>query len=231
MVELEALGRDLDLRREWYHLTRDMQREDLKAAAVIAQRRGWPDRAIFTLARSNYWDDLELRFPLLHRDIVHDQALSTGLDEAWIYAILRQESAFNPTAVSHAGAMGLMQLMPATARQVAKTLGRPRPSRNDLYDPRLNITLGSAYLAQMQQRYGGSPMLAAAAYNAGPGNVDKWLPEKQIDADVWVATIPFRETRGYVRRVLAYRLIYDYRLGNPIGSLTDIMRPVGGNRE
>lgn len=228
MGELEILGRDLDLRREWYRLTRDMQGDDLKAAAVIGQRRGWPDRAIFTLAKSGYWDDLALRFPLLHRDIVRDQARSTGLDEAWIYAILRQESAFNPTAVSPAGAMGLMQLMPATARQVANTLGLPRPSRNDLYDPGLNITLGSAYLARMQGRYGGSAVLAAAAYNAGPGNVDKWRPEYRIDADIWVATIPFRETRGYVRRVLAYRVIYDYRLGNPIRPLQRIMRPVGG---
>ena len=227
--ELEILGRDLDLRREWYRLTRDMQDEDLKAAAVIAQRRDWPDRAIITLAKSGYWDDLALRFPLLHRDIVRDQARATGLDEAWIYAILRQESAFNPTAVSHAGATGLMQLMPATARQVASTLGLPRPSRNELSDPGLNITLGSAYLARMQGRYDGSAVLAAAAYNAGPGNADKWLPENQIDADIWVATIPFRETRGYVRRVLAYRVIYDYRLGNPIRPLQGIMRPIGGD--
>lgn len=229
MDELEALDRDLEVRREWNRLTRDMQSEDLKAAAVIAQRRGWPDRAIFTLARSGFWDDLELRFPLLHRDIVRDQALSCGLDDAWIYAILRQESAFNTMAVSHAGATGLMQLMPATARQVATTLGHPRPSRNDLYDPGLNITLGSTYLTQMQQRYGGNPVLAAAAYNAGPGNVNKWLPESRMDADIWVATIPFRETRGYVRRVLAYRIIYNHRLGNPIEPLHGIMQAVEAN--
>ena len=122
-----------------------------------------------------------------------------------------------------------MQLMPATARQVASIFGLPRPSRNELYDPGLNITLGSAYLARMQGRYDGSAVLAAAAYNAGPGNADKWLPENQIDADIWVATIPFRETRGYVRRVLAYRVIYDYRLGNPIRPLQGIMRPIGGD--
>jgi soluble lytic murein transglycosylase len=226
--ELTALGRELDVRREWHRLTRDMGSADLMAAAVFAQSRGWPDQAIFTLAKSGYWDDLPLRFPLLYRGIVHDQADATGLDEAWIYALLRQESAFNPTAVSHAGATGLMQLMPATARGVARVLDLPGPARNDLYDPQVNITLGSNYLSQMQRRYAGNPVLAAAAYNAGPGNVDSWLPEQPVNADVWIATIPFRETRGYVRRVLAYRLIYDHRIGNPIKPLHSLMQPIGG---
>jgi soluble lytic murein transglycosylase len=225
--ELEALGRDLDVRREWYRLTQGMGSEDLMAAAVIAQRRGWPDQAILTLAKSGYWDDLELRFPLLHRNLIRDRAKATGLEEAWIYAILRQESIFNPKARSHAGATGLMQLMPATARQVARSLDLPRPSRSDLYDPQLNTTLGSTYLSEMQLRFGGNPVLAAAAYNAGPGKIDSWLPEHMVDADVWVATIPYRETRDYVRRVLAYRLIYDHRLGSPIEPLHEIMRPIG----
>lgn len=225
--ELKTLGRDLDARREWYWLTRAMEREDLMAAAVVAERRGWTTQAIFTLAKSGYWDDLGLRFPLSHREIVREQAGATGLDEAWIYAILRQESAFDPKAVSHAGATGLMQLMPATARQVALSLGLPRPSRNDLYDPELNIALGSTYLLDMRRRYLGNPVLATAAYNAGPGNVDRWLPEHPQDADVWVATIPYSETRGYVRRVLAYRVIYDCRLGYPIKPLHSIMGPIG----
>lgn len=226
--ELEALSRDLDVNREWYRLTKDMDSQDLIAAAVIAQRRGWVNRAIFTLAKSGYWDDLELRFPLQHRDLVSAQARATGLDEAWIYAILRQESAFNPRARSHAGARGLMQLMPATAREVARALGLPGPATNDLYDPELNITLGSGYMLKMQQRYRGNAVLATAAYNAGPGNVNRWLPEQPDSADVWIATIPFNETRGYVRRVLAYRLIYDYRLGNPIKPLHSLMWPVHG---
>jgi len=226
--ELKALGRELDVRREWSWLIRDMGSKDLMAAAVIAQRWGWPDQAIFTLARSGYWDDLALRFPLPYRDIVRSQAGATGLDEAWIYALVRQESAFNVKAISRAGATGLMQLMPATARDVARSLGLPRPTRQDLFRPQLNTILGSTYLLQMQQRYGGDPVLATAAYNAGPGNVDRWLPAEQpVNADVWVATIPFRETRGYVRRVLAYRLIYDHRLGNPAKPLHSILRPIG----
>jgi len=226
IAELGALGRDLDVRREWRHLSRNLEPEDLKAAAVVACRRGWPDQAIFTLARSGYWDDLVLRFPLLHREEVTSQAIATGLDEAWIYAILRQESAFNPGAVSHAGAVGLMQLMPATARSVASALGRPGPRRSELLDPQHNITLGSVYLAEMQSRFGDHPALAAAAYNAGPHRVERWLPEEPMDADVWVATIPFAETRGYVRRVLAYRVIYHRRLGTTVEPLSELMKPI-----
>ena len=224
--ELEALDRGLEVRREWRRLTRDMESEELIAAAVVAQKRGWTNQAIFTLAKSGYWDDLGLRFPLLHRDLVLEQAGATGLDEAWIYAILRQESAFNPQALSHAGARGLMQLMPATAREIARSVGLPRPSQDDLYGPDLNITLGSNYLLKMKRRYAGNTVLATAAYNAGPGNVDRWLPEQPHSADIWVATIPFNETRGYVRRVLAYRLIYEYRIGKPIKPLHSLMWPV-----
>ena len=225
--ELEALGRDVEVGRAWYWLTRDMEPEDLMAAAVLARRHGWPDRAIFALAKSDYWDDLGLRFPLLHQDIVRDHAIETGLDSSWIYAVLRQESAFNSTAVSHAGAMGLMQLMPGTASEVARSLGLPRPTRTRLFDPATNIRLGSSYLARMQRRFGGNPVLATAAYNAGPARVERWLPEQAIDADLWIATIPFRETRTYVRRVMAYRLIYDHRLGIPVRPLHEDMQPIG----
>jgi len=225
--ELEVLGREGDLACEWQWLIHDMDSDDLMTAAVFAQQRGWPKRAILTLAKSGYWDDLVLRFPLLYGDIVRDQSLDTGLDESWIYAVLRQESIFDPGASSVTGAMGLMQLMPDTAREVARTLGLPHLRPNQIRDPRLNITLGSAYLAGMRRRFDGNPVLATAAYNAGPANVDRWLPEHSVDADIWIATIPWRETRVYVRRVLAYRLIYDYRLGKRIEPLHQNMRRVG----
>ena len=139
--------------------------------------------------------------------------MATGLPGAWIYAVLREESTFDRGAGSPAGAVGLMQLMPDTARSVAKAIGQRTPSRGDLLDPATNIALGSAYLAAMGARYGAHPALATAAYNAGPHRVDKWLPAAPMPADLWIATIPFRETRDYVRRVLAYRIIYADRLG------------------
>jgi len=232
IVELRALGRDLDARREWLHLTRGLNGDDLTAAAVLAERWDWPDQAIFTLARAGWWDDLGLRFPLRYREAVAEQAHRTGLDAAWIYAVLRQESAFDPKAVSSAGARGLMQLMPATARELLRDLerdpGQALASGTDLHDPELNIALGTRYLARVQRRFGGHPALAAAAYNAGPGTVARWLPERPVEADLWIATIPYPETRAYVRRVLAYRLIYQERLGAPLTPLGALLGPIGG---
>jgi soluble lytic murein transglycosylase len=231
IAELRALGRDLDARREWLNLTRGLNSDDLAAAAVLAERWDWPDQAIVTLARSGWWHDLGLRFPLRYRETVAEQARTTGLPEAWIYAVLRQESAFDPQATSSAGARGLMQLMPQTARELLRDLGRQRLSESELHDPGLNIALGSHYLAQMERRFGGHPALAAAAYNAGPGAVARWLPASPMDADVWVATIPYRETRAYVRRVLAYRLIYQDRLGEPVTPLSELLGPIGGSAQ
>jgi soluble lytic murein transglycosylase len=213
IAELKALERTANMRREWAKLIAGLGPEDLMAAAVIAQGMDWPDQAIRTLARSGYWDDLDLRFPLGYRGLVRAEAGASGLTDDWIYAVLREESIFDWGAGSSAGAIGLMQLMPATARQVASDTGRRTPSRGDLLDPATNIALGSGYLATMAGRYGGHPALATAAYNAGPERVDQWLPASPMPADLWIATIPYRETRGYVRRVLAYRVIYADRLG------------------
>ncbi len=231
IAELRALDRTADMRREWASLTAGLGAEDLMAAALVAQGLGWPDQAIRTLAKSGYWDDLELRFPLGYRDLVRAQAATTGLPDTWIYAVLREESTFDPGAGSPAGAIGLMQLMPDTARGVAKTLGRRAPTRGDLLDPGTNLALGSAYLASMGGRYGSHPALATAAYNAGPHRVDKWLPATPVPADLWIATIPFRETRDYVRRVLAYRVLYADRLGSCPAPLTAELAPVAAPTE
>ena len=224
--ELRALGRSADMRREWRELTTGMDPSDLLAAAIAAQRLAWHDQAIFTLARADYWDDLELRFPLAYTDLILQQTAETHLDPAWIIAIARQESVFSPDVVSHAGAIGLMQLMPATAQQTAARIGLPKPSRRDLTDPGLNVRLGATYLAQMAERFDGHPALASAAYNAGPHRVERWLPKQPLAADIWIATIPFNETRGYVRRVLAYRTIYAERLGQPPQRISDTLPDV-----
>ncbi|MGE5153691.1 MAG: transglycosylase SLT domain-containing protein [Bdellovibrio bacteriovorus] len=227
--ELRRLGRQADLRREWRTLTRDLDDAGLMAAAYVADLLGWHDQAIFTLARAGYWDDLGLRFPLRYRDLVSEQAWQTGLGEDWIFAVLRQESVFAPDVASSAGALGLMQLMPATARQVAQTLGRPGegPTRTQILDPELNIALGSTYLAWMRDRFGHAA-LATAAYNAGPHRVARWLPEDCMEADLWILSIPFAETRGYVERVLAYRVIYGARLGLEPVRVSELLPPVRG---
>ncbi|WP_200285628.1 lytic transglycosylase domain-containing protein [Rhabdochromatium marinum] len=237
LQELKALGRATEIKREWREYRRLLERTHqgttrstaLQEAAALAQALDFPVQAIFTLARSGYWDDLALRFPLLYTDLTREAAQRTGLPQAWLLAIIRQESIFNPTVASSANAVGLMQLLPGTARQVAQRLKLPSPNSLDLTDPALNIRLGSAYLAQLYQRFDAQSAVATAAYNAGPTAVQRWLPQEPMPADVWIATIPYRETRSYVARVLAYRLLYAHRLGQPLPKLSELLPPVRGD--
>jgi peptidoglycan lytic transglycosylase len=229
--ELRALDRMADARREWWWLTKGMDKPSLKAAARLAANWGWHDQAIFTLARSDYWDDLNLRFPVEHLALVKKNARENGLRAPWVLAVMRQESAFAADALSGAGARGLMQLMPATARQVARRTGQPRPDVAELFEPATNIPLGTAYLSEIYRRLGDHPVLATAAYNAGPHRVLQWLPEHTLDADIWVETIPFRETRTYVQRVMAYAVIYEMRLGLKPSSIVQRMRPIAGTAD
>lgn len=227
-LELHALKRNIQARREWHYATKNLNKKQLKAAAVIAESSDWHDQAIFTLAKTGYWDDLELRFPLQHRKLVSKQAKTHQLDDSWIFAVIRQESAFMRDAQSHVGAMGLMQLMPATARSVAKGYLKQRkaPRRSSLLKPAVNIELGSAYLRQLLNRLEDNPVLATAAYNAGPHRVDRWRTDMELDADIWVDLIPFKETRRYLRRVMAYSVIYDKRRGKSPKRLKDRMNKV-----
>lgn len=212
---LNRLGRDSEVRREWLELVRLLPREQKLAAAAAAAELGLTNQSILALAQAGYWDDLNLRFPLAYADLVHSAAAEQGLPLDWVYAVIRQESAFDPGIASHAGAVGLMQLMPPTAREVAMKAGFAEPEQLNLTDPALNISLGAAYLAEMQRRFDGHPLLATAAYNAGPTAVTRWLPEKPVPGDLWLTEIPYAETREYVRRVLTYRVFYRDRLGLP----------------
>ncbi len=225
--ELHHLGRELDARREWHLSTRHLGRKQLMAAAKIADAWGWRDQAIFTLARSEFWEDLELRFPLDHDELVVRNARTQSLTPAYVFAVIRQESAFRADAHSPAGARGLMQLMPATARQVARQrLKQQPPDRQQLKQPATNIALGTAYLRQVLDKWQNNPVLATASYNAGPHRVMKWLPARPLAADIWVELIPFRETRGYVKRVLTYQVIYQKRLGQEPERLSAAMQEV-----
>lgn len=224
--ELYQLGRFLDARREWYAGVRDLKRLDLKRVSKLAQSWGWHDRAIFTLARTGYWDDLELRFPLEHQVLVTEKSAKTDLDKSWVFAVIRQESAFSSDAQSPVGARGLMQLMPATARFIARKAKLKKPELRQLLIPEVNITLGTAYLNHVYQQLGEHQVLATAAYNAGPHNVLKWLPDNALPADIWVELIPFNETRRYTERVLSYAAIYDQRLHEPLQRLSTRMSPV-----
>lgn len=225
--ELFALKRKVDARREWNHAIERMSQSQLLKAAKLADDWGWHNRAIMTLARARYWDDLELRFPLAHQKVVLSQAERQHINPAWAFAIIRQESAFSADARSHAGALGLMQLMPRTARYVARSMRLRIPKQHDILNIDTNIRLGVRYLKKVQDKNQGHPVLATAAYNAGQHRVVKWLPEKgSVSADVWIETVPFKETRKYLKRVMTYTVIYEQRLGREPVPLLERMTPI-----
>ena len=212
-LELLALERRTEARREWHALIRSLGEEELKAASWIARCRQWHGRAILTIARTPELDDLELRFPMAYRGIVESASSRRGLSPATVYAFIRQESAFMSDARSPAGALGLMQIMPRTGRMLMRSIGRKLRSRKQLLVPDLNVELGTRYIRSLLSKTDGHFVLAAASYNAGPHRVGSWLPEEaEVEADVWIDNIPFTETRRYVRRLLAYGAIYEHRL-------------------
>jgi len=199
-----------------------MDDDELIAAGELAKRWGWYNRGIQAMIKGNLWDHLSIRFPLAYEPQVRKAADKNNIEPNLIFAIARQESAFAEKATSTAGAMGLMQLMPSTARATARRSGI-KHHKSDLFNPEHNIKLGSSYLNQLLQQYKGNRILATAAYNAGPHRVDRWLRKTPQDVafDIWIETIPFKETRGYVQNVLAFSVIYAYRMGTATSLVTE----------
>lgn len=227
--ELYAVDLPKLARREWTRALQDADPATQRIAADMANRRGWYDRAVFTMSSGDALRLYDLRFPLASQDGLVPQAEQAGIEPAWAYGILRAESAWMSDAQSSADARGLMQLVPATAALVAKRNGFDWGGGDTLYDPVTNIALGTRYLAQMAARFNGSPWLASAAYNAGPNKVDQWLAARgTLAPDLFVATIPYKETREYVARVMAFSVIYDWRLsGDTVVPLANRMGPIG----
>ncbi|HXD83998.1 MAG TPA: transglycosylase SLT domain-containing protein [Rudaea sp.] len=226
--EFFAIDRLPQARREWDFALSRLDDAQRKQAIVLASERGWHDRAVYALNRGDDLRYYDLRFPLARRgDVVRD-ARSAGIDPAWAYAIIRAESAWTADARSDADAYGLMQLLPGTAKHLAKQLGVPFSGAAALFDPDLNIRLGTQYLGNMAIRYDGSPWLATAAYNAGSNPVGRWIDARDsLDPDFFIETIPYKETREYVARVLAFAVIYDWRLNGKVLPLASRLPRIG----
>jgi soluble lytic murein transglycosylase len=216
----------LDARREAYFLQQTLTPRELQIVANETHKWGWHNQTIALLGTARYWDALDLRFPVLYGNEMRQASANVGVDASWLLAIARQESAFNPQARSHAGAMGLMQVMPATGKQIGGWLNKPLNQDSELYNPARNIEMGSFYIRRMQDQFQSNPVLATAAYNAGPHRVSRWLPEQTMPADIWVENIPFTETRRYVRAVLSFAATYDYQLEVPIKRMSERMPAV-----
>jgi len=230
-MELKALGEVQMARRQWRYASKSMTPDELRNASIAAHLWQWHDRAIITAGKSGHTNDLDVRFPILYRKNVDANAKRNQIPTQWVYGVIRQESAFMTDARSGVGALGLMQLMPATARRVAKRLKlKGIKSRSSIVKPTTNIKLGTAYLRTVLDRMNGHLVLATASYNAGPHKVERWLPvDASLAADVWIETIPYKETRNFVKNVLGFMAVYGYRLNGETRSIKERLRTVTPN--
>ena len=215
--------------REWRDALSRFSDRQRQIAVEVAQDNGWFDRGVFGLVNvggERKPEELRLytlRFPLHHELLIRGESARNGLDPAWVAAEIRAESVFNPRARSPADARGLMQVLPGTAAGVARRLGIPWAGAESLFDPATNVRIGTAYLREMKDTYT-LPYVAIAAYNAGPTPTARWQSQRPgMDADIWIETITYKETRDYVARVLAFSVIYDWRMGDRPVAVSDRM--------
>jgi soluble lytic murein transglycosylase len=206
-LELIRLGIRVEGVREWLHAIRSYDDERLLAAAELARRNGVYDRAIHTADRTSRLHNFTLRYPMPYQEVFRSYAASHGLDEAWVLGLVRQESRFNTDARSSAGAAGLMQVMPRTARYVAGKMGLRNYRARTVTEVETNITLGTGYLKLVMDQLG-HPVLASAAYNAGPARARRWRDDQPLEGAVYIETIPFPETRDYVKKIMANAAYY-----------------------
>jgi soluble lytic murein transglycosylase len=215
-LALYKLGLDNEALREWMWAIRGLDDRGLLTAAEVARQANVPDRAINTANRTVQLHDYAQRYPVPHRETLTASARQWGLDEAMMFALIRQESRFIPWARSRVGATGLMQLMPATARWVAKQIPIDRFNTDMLLKPEVNVHMGTYYFRRVLTDLG-DPILATAAYNAGPGRAKRWRDEKPLEGAIYAETIPFNETRDYVKQVFTNAWFYRQRLtGKPV---------------
>ncbi len=213
--ELHFHGNKVEATREWNSGTRDFDRAQWIAAAQLAHEWNWHSRAIMALASAKYWDDLDIRFPLAFEPSIKSVSINSGVQANLLFAIARQESAFELHALSRAGAVGLLQIMPRTAKSMARSLNIPYKNSRQLLEIEKNLLIGSGYLKSLLERFNENRILALASYNAGPERVTQWLSKTKgkLTYDLWIELIPYPETRGYVKSALMYSAIYSEKLG------------------
>jgi soluble lytic murein transglycosylase len=226
---LYRMGLDNEAFREWIWAMRGLDDRSLNAAAEVARQAGVFDRAINTADRTVQLHDFNQRYPVPHREALSASAKQWGLDEAIVYSLIRQESRFVAVARSRVGATGLMQLMPATARWVAKQIPVEHFKPEMLEQPEMNILMGSYYFRRVLADLG-HPVLATAAYNAGPGRARRWRDERPLEAAIYAETIPFNETRDYVKKVFANAWFYRHRLSGHADGFRAMLGSVPGRQ-
>ncbi len=221
-LALYRMGLRTEGTQEWIYGVRGMDDRTLLAAAELARRHQMWDRAINTADKTVADHDFSARYVVPFREMFAQHSTRWKLEEPWVLGVVRQESRFIADAKSPAGANGLMQLMPSTARWVARQLGI-KLSSSKVREPTLNVTLGTYYLKQVLKDLEGNPVLAAAAYNAGPKRARKWRDTKPLEGAIYAETIPLSETREYVKKVMLNTVYYAAVLSGETRSLKERM--------
>lgn len=228
-LELQRLDMRWEAKAEWVWATRNFNDQQLLAAAEYAARQKWYDIAISTADNTQQTHDFNLRYPTPYRDLIRTSAKDAQVDEAWIYGLTRQESRFMHYAKSGVGASGLMQLMPATAKWAAKRMGMSGYRNDMIHDLSTNIEIGTYYMRYTLDLMSGQAVMATAAYNAGPSRARRWMAVEPMEAAIYIETIPFAETRGYVQKVMANAQFYAPRLGTKMQTLKSRLGLIPGS--
>lgn len=226
-LELYRLDMPNEGLQEWIWAIRGFDDRELLAAAELARQADVPDRAINTAGRTVQLHDYSRRYPMPHREALAAAAKQWDIDEAMLYGLIRQESRFVAEARSPVGAVGLMQLMPATARWIARQIPVPRFRSAMLVRPEVNLAMGTYYFRRVLSALG-DPILATTAYNAGPGRARRWRDDKPLEGAIYAETIPYGETREYVKQVFTNAWFYRRRLGGQVASLRQLLGIVPG---
>ncbi len=207
---------------EWNYLMKHTTADQKVQLADYAQSKGWAYLSVMATIKGKLWNYASLRFPLAYEWLFNRYGKRRGIHPETMMALTRQESAFNPSAQSYVGAKGLMQLMPSTARYVSQQIGYPYRGANSLYNPSVNVCLGSAYLQMILGQYNNNRIFTFASYNAGPGRVNTWrkLTDGKLDAFSFIESIPFTQTRNYVENILMFELYYSKLMHHSLHLLT-----------
>lgn len=222
-LALYRMGLRTEALKEWSWALRNFNDQELLAAAEIARRNEMYDRAINAADRTVNVHDFSLRYLAPYRDALQPHIKEQGLDEAWVYGLMRQESRFVTNAKSTVGAAGLMQIMPSTASWVARKLGLKDYRQSLIHQLDTNLKLGTYYMKTVLGWFDDSPVLASAAYNAGPGRARRWRADRPLEGAIYAETIPFDETRDYVKKVMSNTVYYSRQFGAPQRSLKQRM--------
>jgi soluble lytic murein transglycosylase len=227
-LALYRMGLREEAAKEWSLAVRKLDDKQLLVASEIASRHEMYDRSINAADRTLMLHDFNLRYPAPYRENLQARIQENNLDEAWVYGLMRQESRFVTQAKSSVGAAGLMQVMPATARWIARRLGMKDYRKELISQLDTNLKLGTYYMKNVLSTFKNNPVLASAAYNAGPGRARQWLAANSLEGAIYVECIPFDETRDYVKKVMSNTVYYAKLFGQSAPSLKQRLGTIEG---